>query len=77
LNTVRHLKDIGVEVWFEKENIHTLSGEGELMLTILASFAQEESRSISENIKWRVQKRFPTGHAACEVLHLWLSMGRG
>ena len=61
LNTVRHLKDIGVEVWFEKENIHTLSGEGELMLTILASFAQEESRSISENIKWRVQKRFQQG----------------
>lgn len=52
LNTVRHLKEIGVDVWFEKENIHTMSGEGELMLTILASFAQEESRSISDNIKW-------------------------
>lgn len=61
LRTVRHLKEIDVEVWFEKENIHTLSGEGELMLTILASFAQEESRSISENIKWRVQKRFQQG----------------
>ena len=45
LRTVRHLKELGVEVWFEKENIHTMSGDGELMMTILASFAQEESRS--------------------------------
>ncbi len=61
LNTVRHLKDIGVEVRFEKEHIHSLSGDGELMLTILASFAQEESRSISENTKWAIQKRFQKG----------------
>lgn len=61
LRTVRHLKEIDVEVWFEKENIHTLSGEGELMLTILASFAQEESRSISDNIKWRFKKKFEQG----------------
>ena len=47
LNTIRHLKELGIEVRFEKENIHSLSGDGELMLTILASFAQEESRSIS------------------------------
>lgn len=58
LKTVRHLKEIGVEVWFEKENICSLSGDGELMLTILASFAQEESRSISDNIKWRFQKKY-------------------
>ena len=51
LNTVRHLKDIGVDVWFEDEGIHSMDGDGELMLTILASFAQEESRSISENCK--------------------------
>ena len=66
LQTVRRLKELGIEVYFEKENIRTLSGEGELMLTILASFAQEESRSISENIKWRVKKRYeqgiPNGH---------------
>lgn len=66
LRTVRHLKDLGIEVWFEKENIHTMSGDGELMLTILASFAQEESRSISENIRWRIKKQFekgiPNGH---------------
>lgn len=66
LETVRHLKEIGVEVWFERENIHSMSGDGELMLSILASFAQEESRSISENEKWSVIKRFeqgkPNGH---------------
>lgn len=61
LQTVRHLKEIGVEVWFEKENIRTFSNDGELMLTILASFAQEESRSISQNIKWHIQKRFEQG----------------
>lgn len=67
LTTVRHLKDLGIEVQFEKEHIHSLTGDGELMLSILASFAQEESRSISENIKWRVKKQFekgiPNGHS--------------
>lgn len=66
LETVRHLKDIGVEVRFEKENISSMSGDGELMLSVLASFAQEESRSISENVKWGTRKRFeqgiPNGH---------------
>ena len=61
LETVRHLKEIGVEVWFERENIHSLDGDGELMLSILASFAQEESRSISENVKWGTRKRFEQG----------------
>lgn len=51
LEVVRELKDINVDVYFEKENIHSISGDGELMLTILASFAQEESRSVSENCK--------------------------
>ena len=61
LETVRHLKDIGVEVRFEKENIRSLSDDGELMLTLLAPFAQEESRSISENEKWSVKKRMEQG----------------
>ena len=61
LETVRHLKDLGIEVRFEKENINSLSGDGELMLTILASFAQEESYSISENVKWGIRKRFEKG----------------
>lgn len=61
LNTVRRLKELGIEVQFEKERIRSLSGDGELMLTLLASFAQEESRSISENVKWGARKRFQKG----------------
>ena len=61
LETVRHLKDLGVEVQFEKERIRSMDGDGELMLTILASFAQEESRSISDNVKWGTRKRFEKG----------------
>ena len=66
LETVRRLKDLGVEVRFEKERIRSMDGDGELMLTILASFAQEESRSISDNVKWGIRKRMqngiPNGH---------------
>ncbi len=61
LEVVRELKDIGVEVKFEKENISTLSGDGELMLTVLASFAQEESKNISDNVKWRIRNDFKQG----------------
>lgn len=61
LETVRELKSLGVDVYFEEQNIHTLSSEGELMLTILASYAQEESLSVSENQKWRIQKNFKEG----------------
>lgn len=61
LESVRHLRNLGIEVRFEKERIHSMSGDGELMMTILASFAQEESRSTSENIKWAVQKGFQEG----------------
>jgi len=61
LEAVRELKSLGVEVWFERENIYSLSGDGELMLTILSSFAQEESRSASENRMWRIRKDFAEG----------------
>lgn len=61
LETVRMLKSINVDVCFEKENIHSISGDGELMLTILASFAQEESLSVSENCKWRIRNNYEEG----------------
>lgn len=61
LETVRALKAINVDVFFEEQNIHTLSSEGEMILTLLASFAQEESRSVSENMKWRIKKDFEKG----------------
>lgn len=64
LETVRELKSLGVDVFFEEQNIHTMSGDGELMLTILASYAQEESRSASENCKWRIRKQFENGELA-------------
>lgn len=50
LTTVRSLKDAGVEVYFEKENIRTFDAKGELLITIMSSLAQEEARSISENV---------------------------
>ena len=61
LTTVRKLKDKGVEVYFEKENIFTLDSKGELLITIMSSLAQEESRSISENTTWGQRKRFADG----------------
>lgn len=61
LETVRMLKAYGVDIYFEEQNIHTLSADGELMLTLLASVAQEESRSASENQKWRIKKNFEEG----------------
>ena len=61
LETVRELKSLGIDVYFEEQNIHTMSSDGELMLTILASYAQEESRSASENQKWRIRKSYEKG----------------
>lgn len=61
LKTVRELKSLGIDVFFEEQNIHSVSSEGELMLTILASFAQEESLSASENQKWRIKRNFEQG----------------
>lgn len=64
LTTVRKLKEKGIEVFFEKENIRTLDGKGELLITIMSSLAQEESRSISENVTWGMRKRFADGKVA-------------
>lgn len=61
LKTVRELKAINIDVFFEEQNIHTLSEDGEMILTFLATFAQEESRSTSENMKWRINKDYEKG----------------
>ena len=61
LTTVRKLKDNGIEVYFEKENIWTLDAKGEPLITIMSSLAQEESRSISENVTWGQRKRMADG----------------
>lgn len=64
LNYVRQLKDLGIGVIFEKENINTLDGKGEVLLSILSSLAQDESRSISENSTWGIRRRFEQGKVA-------------
>jgi site-specific DNA recombinase len=61
LTTIRELKAHNVEVFFEKENIYTFDSKGELLITIMSSLAQEESRSISENVTWGVRKGFQDG----------------
>jgi site-specific DNA recombinase len=61
LDTIRELKLLNIDVLFEKENLHSLGANGELMLTLLAMYAEEEARSASENQKWRIQKMFEEG----------------
>lgn len=61
LKTVRELKAIGVDVYFEEQNLYSISSEGEMLLTLLASVAQEESRQVSENMKWRIKRDFRQG----------------
>ena len=61
LETIRQLKQWGISVRFEKENIDTLTTDGELLLTLLASVAQEEVSSISDNLKWTIKKKFEKG----------------
>ena len=63
LETVRELKSLGISVYFEEQNIDTATADGELMLSILASYAQEESLSNSENMKWRIHSNFQNGLA--------------
>ncbi|WMJ87808.1 recombinase family protein [Anaerocolumna sp. MB42-C2] len=76
LTTVRKLKEQGVEIYFEKENIWTLDAKGELLITIMSSLAQEESRSISENTTWGQRKRFADGRA-CVAYKRFLGYDRG
>lgn len=61
LETVRELKSLKVDVFFEEQNLHSISNDGEMVLTLLASVAQEEARSVSENQKWRIRKDFEKG----------------
>ena len=61
LSIVRQLKAAGVEVVFEKENLHTFDPKCEMILTIMSSLAQEESRSISENVRWGQRKSMQDG----------------
>ena len=61
LTTIRSLKAAGVAVYFQKENINTMDSAGEFLITLMSSFAEEESRSISENVTWAVRHRYAQG----------------
>ncbi|MBQ0112627.1 MAG: recombinase family protein, partial [Bacteroidales bacterium] len=76
LTTVRKLKEKGVEIYFEKENIWTLDSKGELLITIMSSLAQEESRSISENTTWGQRKRMADGHG-CIPFKVFMGYDKG
>ena len=69
LTAVRDLKAKGVEVYFEKENIYTLDSKGELLITIMGSLAQEEPRSLSQNVTWGKRKRFADGKFSMAYKH--------
>lgn len=62
LKNIRELKTLGVDVFFEKENIHTLQSEGELLLSMVSAIAQNESYNQSENVKWGIRKQYESGH---------------
>lgn len=61
LTTIRKLKAAGVAVYFQRENINTMDSTGEFLLTLMSSFAEEESRSISENVAWAVRRQYAQG----------------
>ena len=61
LETIRELKALGIDCYFEKENLHTFDPKCEMMLTIISSLAQEENRSISENVRWGQQRSVQKG----------------
>lgn len=61
LKYIRQLKDKNIPVFFEKENINTMDSKGEIMLTIMASLAQQESQSLSQNVKLGIQYRYQQG----------------
>lgn len=69
LTTIRRLKEKGIEVYFEKENIYTLDAKGEVMITIMSSLAQEESRSISENVTWGKRRSMEEGKFSLGYKH--------
>ncbi len=57
----RELRSLGIDVFFEKENLHTMDAAGEMLLTLVAAFAESEMESHSENVKWGKRRRFERG----------------
>lgn len=61
LSALRELKELDIDVYFENENIHSISEEGEMIISLLAMNAEEGARSASENMRWRIEKQFERG----------------
>lgn len=70
LQTVRELKEAGVGILFEEQNIYTLSSEGELMLTVLGAMAEEERKAVCANVQWAMQKKFKRGEVLVDANRL-------
>ena len=68
LKNIRELKCLGITVFFEKENIDTAKLSNEMMITIMGGLAQEESTSISQNMRWSIKKRMENGTMKIEML---------
>lgn len=67
---IRELKELGVAIYFEMHNIDTMTPGGEIMITVLAACAEQESRTMSNNIKWAFQKRFAQGRVVLNCSHM-------
>ena len=78
LTTIRELKSKGIGVYFEKEQVWTMDSKGEFIITLMSSLAQEESRSMSENILWAVRKRYAQGKGsfATQEFSAWIRAKR-
>ncbi len=61
LKSIRELKALGVDVFFEKENIHTMRNEGEVLISLISAVAQNESLSLSDNVKWGKRRKYEKG----------------
>ena len=71
LNYIRALRSLGIAVIFEKENINTLDSDSEMLITMMGAFAQAESESISENVKWGVKQAMREGKVSIQYKHLY------
>ncbi len=76
VEAIRELKELGVRVYFERENIDTNNMVGELFMTILATLAEEESNSISHNVKWSRKKNYQMGRPIEKASYGYLSSGK-
>lgn len=71
LNYIRELKELGIPVIFEKENINTMKADSEIIITMLGGFAQAESESISQNVRWGKRQSFKSGKVTFQYSRIY------